>query len=64
MRVAFRLFRSSWASWEGLLMEAASFASQIGRDRLISISHSEDQNEGVVTVWYWTDEAVGGQPVP
>ena len=48
-----RLFRSSMSSWETLFQEAATFADGVGREDLISISHSEDQNDGVVTVWYW-----------
>jgi hypothetical protein len=42
-------------SWEQLFQEAAEFATTLGRERLISISHSEDQNQGVVAVWYWGD---------
>lgn len=40
-------------SWEGLFKQVADFATVVGPQRLISISHSEDQNDGVVTVWYW-----------
>jgi hypothetical protein len=52
--VRFELFRSTMSSWESLFGEAADFASRIGPDDLINISHSEDSNEGVVTVWYWS----------
>ncbi|MCI0343694.1 MAG: hypothetical protein L0216_21520 [Planctomycetales bacterium] len=55
MRVAFRVFRSAWTSWESLFGQAARFATDVGRDRLISISHSEDKDEGVVTIWYWAN---------
>jgi hypothetical protein len=53
MRVNFEVFRSSFDSWETLFQQAADFAESIGKENLISISHSEDANEGVVTVWYW-----------
>ena len=53
MRVEFRVFRATMASWTTLFEEAAQFASQIGQERLVSISHSCDQGDGVVTVWYW-----------
>ncbi len=56
--VAFRHFRGAWSTWEQLFRQAAEFAGRIGRQRLISISHSADHSDGVVTVWYWT----GGQP--
>jgi hypothetical protein len=36
-----------------LFQGAAELATSIGKDRLINISHSMDQNHGVVTVWYW-----------
>ncbi|HEX8392388.1 MAG TPA: hypothetical protein VF665_08545 [Longimicrobium sp.] len=54
-RVLFRKFVSSFRSWDELFAEAAAFATGIGRERLVNISHSEDQNEGVVTVWYWSE---------
>jgi hypothetical protein len=54
--VHFQFFKSSFKSWESLFEEAAAFAEGIGPERLIGISHSEDENSGVVTVWYWSDE--------
>jgi hypothetical protein len=53
MQARYRIFRGTLASWESLFDEATAFASTLGPDRLISISHSEDQNQGVVVVWYW-----------
>lgn len=54
MRVAFEVFRGSLASWQHLFEQAADFASQVGPEHLITISHSCDKSDGVVTVWYWT----------
>ena len=51
--VNFRMFKSSWQTWEAMFSDAAEFASQVGPERLISVSHSADQGVGVVTVWYW-----------
>jgi hypothetical protein len=59
MRVDYRLFRGSWTTWDALFTEAADFATELGPARLISISHSEDRTDGVVTVWYWTDDGQG-----
>lgn len=63
MRVKYKVFQSSTMSWEGLLDEAAAFATSVGRDRLIGISHSEGGRDwganGVVTVWYWGDAQDG-----
>jgi hypothetical protein len=53
LRVSFKHFHSTLASWEKLSRQAADFATEIGPERLISISHSEDGNDGVVIVWYW-----------
>jgi hypothetical protein len=51
-RIEYQIFRSSWSSWETLFSDAAEFASWIGPEGLVSISHSADENDGVVTVWY------------
>ena len=53
MGATYRKFRSSLATWDTLFEEAAEFATRIGKERLISISHSEDASDGVVVVWYW-----------
>ncbi len=53
MRVTFEVFRGAWTTWQNLFEHAAEFASRLPPDRLISISHSEDERDGVVTVWYW-----------
>lgn len=53
MQVKFRVFKSYTKSWQDLCTEAAEFATQQGRDRLINLSLSEDDNQGVIVVWYW-----------
>lgn len=53
MKVNFEIFRSSLESWDSLFQQAADFATSVGKENLITICHSEDANEGVVTVWYW-----------
>jgi hypothetical protein len=61
MRVAFRHFESASESWESMFAEAAAFATEVGPERLVSISHSHGGGSeswgvggsGVVTVWYW-----------
>jgi hypothetical protein len=54
-RVGFEVFRGTWGTWENLFEQAAEFAGRVGPERLIAISHSEDGNDGVVTVWYWIE---------
>jgi hypothetical protein len=58
--VNYRDFRGTLATWDELFEEAAEFATSIGRERLISISHSADRNDGVVAVWYWGDPDEAG----
>ena len=53
MQVKHQIFKSWTKSWDSLCEEAAKFASEKGRDRLINLSVSEDQNEGVIIVWFW-----------
>jgi len=55
MQVKYEVFRGLFSTWQTLFARAAEFASQIGKDRLIGISHSEDQSDGIVTVWYWSE---------
>jgi hypothetical protein len=58
--VRYRLFRGTLSTWDDLFAEAAEFATALGAERLISISHSEDKDDGVVTVWYWEDASASG----
>jgi hypothetical protein len=51
--VRFKTFRGTFATWQQLFSDAAEFATRIGAERLITISHSADHSEGVVTVWFW-----------
>ena len=61
MKAAFRHFESHSKSWEAIFAEAATFATMIGPEHLISISHSHGGGDdafgaggsGVVTVWFW-----------
>ena len=50
MQVRFETFRGTWATWPTLFSQAADFATAIGSERLIGISHSEDKDDGLVTV--------------
>ncbi len=56
-RLAYRKFRGTLATWDQLFTEAAQFATSQGPERVLSISHSSDHSDGVVTVWYWTTSA-------
>jgi hypothetical protein len=53
--VKYEVFRGTLETWDSLFEQAAEFATQVGRERLIGISHSEDKQDGVVAVWYWDE---------
>ena len=56
MKATYKLFRGAWTSWDELFAEACRFATEVGELRLINISHSCASTDGVVTVWYWSDD--------
>jgi len=56
MQARFKIFKSSHSPWKTLFAAAATFATSLGPERLIGISHSHEQTLGVVTVWYWALE--------
>jgi hypothetical protein len=53
-RMAYRMFRGTFETWDDLFGAAAQFATAIGSERVVNISHSANHSDGVVTVWYWT----------
>ena len=52
--IAFKYFRGALVTWQRLFEKAAAFATRLGPDEVVSISHSQQPHEAVVTVWYWT----------
>ncbi len=61
MRLFFKAFDSKMASREKLFKAAVEFANQIGRERLLTLSHSEDRDNIVITIWYWAEEEIKPQ---
>lgn len=56
-RLKFKVFKSSWDSWDKLCQQAADFATTVGKDNVVNVSHSCcGSNDGTVTIWYWQDE--------
>lgn len=56
MKLEFKIFRATFASWETLCKEVAEFVTAIGRNDIETISQSADHHEGIVTVWYWVNK--------
>ncbi len=50
----FKKFKAQLKSWDTVFQEAAEFASSLGQEQVVSISHSCDHAEAIVTVWYWS----------
>jgi hypothetical protein len=61
MRLFFKAFDSKMASREKLFKAAAEFANGIGRERLQTLSHSEDRDNIVITIWYWAEDEIKQQ---
>jgi hypothetical protein len=55
-RLGYKYFRGTLATWDDLFGQAAQFATEIGSECVVGVSHSSDRGDGVVTVWYWTQE--------
>jgi hypothetical protein len=53
LTVNYKYFWAMSKTWDDMFTEAAAFAASVGRERLISISHSQDGIKGVIAVWYW-----------
>jgi hypothetical protein len=64
MRLFFKVFDSKMASREKLFKAAVEFANQVGRDQLLTLSHSEDRDNIVLTIWYWADEEIKPKTLP
>src|SRR5262245_47425195 len=56
MRITFKAFDSKMASREKLFKAALEFANKLDPHDLITITHSEDRDNIVLTIWYFTDE--------
>ena len=61
MTARHRIFESRTKSWEDLCNDATTFATEVGRERLINISVAASGGtemfargaNGVIVVWYW-----------
>ena len=56
MQARYKMFWSDRSSWEVMFQHAAEFMTTIGPEQTIGVSQSRDGLEGVVTVWYWSDQ--------
>ena len=54
LRLAFEFERGTLISWELLFQAAAEKAERLLPEQLVSISHSDDNGNGLAVVWYWS----------
>jgi hypothetical protein len=53
IQARFKLFQSSFSSWETMSQEVTEFLTMLGPGRVIGVSHSQESHYGVIAVWYW-----------
>ena len=57
MRMCYKKFRKrALKTWDAIFEETRAFASEIGKDKVVSISQSSDIADSFVIVWYWNEE--------
>lgn len=49
----YKLFKSSYDSWEEMSRQVAEFLTSLGPGKVIGVSHSHHNQLGVMAVWYW-----------
>ncbi len=53
MSVQVKIFSSNARSMGDICADAADFATELGPERLINISHTKEDTAIWVAVWYW-----------
>jgi hypothetical protein len=56
MQTTCQFWKSGFDSRETMFQNAADFASQLPKGRVINISYSANGNQGIVCIWYWADD--------
>jgi hypothetical protein len=56
MQMRCKYFRGTLKSWSELFEQAAEFATEVGVDQVVSISHAAAGADGTVAVWYWAED--------
>ena len=57
MRMCYKKFRKGVLNtWDSVFEEACAFASEIGKDKVVSLSQSSDAADSFVIVWYWDEK--------
>ncbi|MDX1947724.1 MAG: hypothetical protein SFU86_20170 [Pirellulaceae bacterium] len=62
MVARYKLFRSSYESWDTLCQQVTTFLTELGPERVIGVSQSHENTLGIFTVWYWDWEGENSPP--
>jgi len=53
IRASYKVFKSSFDSWEKMAHQVTEFLTTLGPGKVIGVSHSQENQHGVMIVWYW-----------
>ena len=57
MSMCYKKFRKgALTTWDAIFEEACVFATELGKDKVVSVSQSSDAADSFVIVWYWDDK--------
>jgi len=59
IQARYKLFKSLTDPWETMSQQVAEFLTTLGPGKVIGVSHSHENNLGVIAVWYWEVEGEG-----
>jgi hypothetical protein len=59
IQARFKLFKSSFDSWETMAAQVSEFLTSLGPGKVIGVSHNQESQFGVIAVWYWEVEEGG-----
>jgi len=49
----FKIFKSLSEPWDAMSRQVADYLTELGPEKVISVSHSHEGHIGVIIVWYW-----------
>lgn len=60
MRLRYKIYKTFilFEGWAPICDEAAEFATRLGPDRVVSVSHSYSHRNASVIVWYWAEDGL------
>ena len=53
LELRYEFHRGTLVSWEDLFSQMAEREQRLAAEQFVSFSHSDDNGNGIVTLWYW-----------